>query len=97
MNLQLHQQLLTDLGIELSNEEYAELSDYIDTTLVDRVINEIIDYLNDDQTEKLANLKDSNQETTWLWLTDNVPELKEIIQNEIDILLGEIAQRADEF
>lgn len=94
MNIQIHQ-LLKDLGIELSEQDSSALAEHIDSTLRQRVIDEIVDYLDESQTQELAGLNGAEETVIEQWLKNNVPELKEIIEDEVDILLGEIAQKAD--
>ncbi|MNH50474.1 hypothetical protein D3C73_20880 [compost metagenome] len=89
-------QLLTSVGINLDINEEEKLLTYLNKTLEERVGIEITDSLNDTQLEELAALQESgDDEATQAWMTTNIPELSEIVKDEIDILLGEIAENTD--
>ena len=95
MNIELNKAFLQHLGISLSDEEYALLTDHIDSTLHERVITEITELLEDDQLAELAALKDADEAAREQWLTVIVPDLKEIIEDEIYILIDELAEQTD--
>ena len=97
MDLRIHKQLLTSLGINLSDEDQAVLAEHIDSTLNQRVIDEIVDSLDEEQLQELAGLRGASETAMEQWLIANVPDLKDIIEDEINILLGDIAEEADEF
>ena len=86
------QDFLTNLGVSLSLEEQQALSDYTEEVLRERVIEEVIDSLEEGQAEQLSSLADDSLQE---WLVLNVPELQSIVQVEVDILLGELAEQAD--
>lgn len=87
------QDFLTNLGVSLSPEEQQVLSDYTEEVLRERVIEEVIDSLEEGQAEQLSSLADDSLQE---WLVLNVPELQSIVQDEVDILLGELAEQADQ-
>lgn len=87
-------QFLQDIGIELDEQTYAHFSEHFDATLESRVIESILDELDENQLQELATLK-GDEEKLGPWLEANVPDLKDIIQTEVDILLGELAENAD--
>ncbi|HRC27856.1 MAG TPA: DUF5663 domain-containing protein [Candidatus Saccharimonas sp.] len=91
----LDRTFLTDLGIALSDEDYQALSAHFETTLHERVIDEIVDELTPEQAEELAHLQQSDDATLQQWLTTNVSDLDEIVSDEVDILLGEIAENSE--
>jgi hypothetical protein len=93
----LHKELLQDLGIELSEQDYALLAEHFDTTLQVRVIDEIVEELTSDQAEQLAALQGASDEQLLTWLTASVPNFKEIVSDEVDILLGELAEDSESF
>ena len=87
---------LQAVGIQVNPDEEAALLDHLNTTLQERVGIEIASSLDDTQLEALADLQESGDEqAVQQWLTANVPELNDIVKDEIDILLGEIAENAD--
>jgi hypothetical protein len=95
------QQLITkdfldDIGIELPAEEEALFLAHINETLVDRINREMSDELTDEQAGAMFELSAGSDEAAFQdWLKENVSELSRIVRDEIDILLGEIAENAD--
>lgn len=57
--------------------------------------NELIAELSDEQVDELAALRGGTDEELAAWLKQNVPDLKEIIEDETAILLGELAEHSD--
>lgn len=92
----LSKQLLESLGVELTDEHLALLEEHFETTLDERVTAEIALELGDDQLEELEALSDAPDEQVQAWLAENVPDLKEIIEDETAILLGELAENSDQ-
>ena len=91
----LTRQFLTDLGIELDDEHYAVLAEHFDTTLHDRVVDEVVAELTPEQAHQLAELQAGSDDQLYAWLQQHVPDLSDIISDEIEILLGEIAEDSD--
>lgn len=91
----LNLKLLTDLGITMSEEDAQLLSEHFETTLDERITNEIVAELDDEQLAQLKSLQESSEDDLAAWLKENVPALKEIIEDETAILLGEIAEHGD--
>lgn len=87
---------LTKVGIELKDKDIPLLLDHLNETLEERIGAEITESLADDKLKELLDLQESgNDEATANWLSTNVPELEQIIQDETDILLGELAENSD--
>jgi succinate dehydrogenase flavin-adding protein (antitoxin of CptAB toxin-antitoxin module) len=93
--LSLNKEFLESIGVHLDDETQKALSEHYDTTLSDRVTTEIVEELGDEQLRELQMLKDASDEELQAWLVTNVPELNEIIEDEVAILLGEIAENSD--
>jgi hypothetical protein len=91
----LSKELLETLGIHLSDADYTLLADHFETTLHDRVINEIVMELEPEQAQELASMKDAGGEQLLAWLQSHVSDLAEIVSDEVDILLGEIAENSE--
>lgn len=91
----LGRDLLESLGINLSDEDYALLADHFETTLQERVINEIVMELEPDQAQQLTTMQTSSDDELLAWLQANVKDLPEIVSDEVDILLGEIAENSE--
>jgi hypothetical protein len=93
----LSKELLKDLGIELTEQDYELLAEHFDTTLHDRVIEEIVQELTPEQAYELATMQGAGDEQLLAWLSANVPNFREIVSDEIDILLGELAENSEAF
>ena len=92
----LSREFLEQLGIQLDDQNYAALSDHFETTLYERVVAEIGEELTPEQAAELASLQSADDATIQQWLTANVPEVQDIVADEIDILLGDIAENSEE-
>lgn len=86
---------LSQIGVEITKEDIEKLSDYFETTLDKRVMDSIVAELDDEQLAKLQQMKDGSDEQLIDWLNINVPALQNIIKEETDILLGEVAEHSD--
>lgn len=91
----LSKDFLTSIGIDLDEATYQVLADHFDETLSQRIIEEIIDSLDEAQIAEFNQLKSSSGDELWQWVQANVPDLPDIIQDEVDILLGELAENAE--
>jgi len=91
----LSKEFLQNIGVELDDSTYQAFAQHFDETLSQRIIDEIIDSLDEAQLAQFNALKDSDDQL-WNWVQANVTDLGEIIQEEVDILLGDIAESADE-
>lgn len=91
------QSTLETLGIDLTGEDVDALLDDLNETLQERVGTEITQALSEDQLKELVDLQESATETEiGAWLQKNVPDMQQLIQNEIDILIGEIVEDEEE-
>jgi hypothetical protein len=89
-------QVLDEAGINLSDQDVDALLAHLNQTLEERVGTEITESLNDEQLTALLELQENGtDEEVGAWLSKNVPELEQITQDEIDILLGELSENAD--
>lgn len=88
--------LLTAMGLDLPEEQLDELVEQANATLQERIGAEITESLDDEQLKEFLEVQQAGDGTkTAEWLTENVPELKEIVEDERDILLGEIAEDSE--
>lgn len=87
-------QFIQDLGLELDEATFASLAEHADETLHERIINEVVEELTPEQAEELASFT-GDDEALQQWLVANVKDLQEIVADEVDILLGEIAEGSD--
>ncbi|HSW91678.1 MAG TPA: DUF5663 domain-containing protein [Candidatus Saccharimonadales bacterium] len=87
---------LLNLGINLDGQDVDSLLDHLNDTLQERVGTELTESLNDEQLKTLVELQDkATDEEVGNWLEANVPEFEQIVKDEIDILLGELAENTD--
>lgn len=87
--------LLRSVGIALSPGKEAELIAQLQKTLEERVGLEIIDQLDDEKAAELENVSaEGDQEAQTAWIAANVPDYEQIVQDEYDVLMGEVAERA---
>lgn len=91
----INKEFLDSIGIDLDEEHYQAFAEHFDETLENRVITSMTDVLDDQQLESLAAMQNQDDTVIQAWLQANVPNLTEIIQDEVDILLGELAENSD--
>lgn len=91
------EEVIAAMGIQLSEEAMKTLITHANDTLSERVGADIVASLDDEKLEAYVALQTKGDEEISAWLASNVPELKEIVENERDIVLGEIAENADDF
>ena len=87
--------IVRNLGIELAEADIQSLAEHFEATLDERVINEIVLGLTPEQAQQLAGLQQAGDDTILEWLQANVPDLADIVADEIDILLGELAESSE--
>lgn len=87
---------ITSLGINLEGQDIDALLTHLNETLEERVGTEITDSLDDEKLNALLKLQETaTDEEIGSWLSQNVPELQQITQDEIDILLGELSENTN--
>ncbi len=91
------QSTLEALGFDLTGEDVEALLDHLNETLQERVGIEIAESLDEDQLKTLADMQENaSEQELGEWLEKHIPNMHEIVQNEIDILIGEIAETEEE-
>jgi hypothetical protein len=91
-------QLLADIGISLDDAAYVQFTEQYEAELDNRIVNEIVDELDTEQLRELTRFKDSGDDAgLQRWLIENVPDLDKIVEEEMAILLGEIAENSELF
>ncbi|HUB92983.1 MAG TPA: DUF5663 domain-containing protein [Verrucomicrobiae bacterium] len=93
----LSRDLLRELGIELTERDFSLLDEHFETTLSERVVHEVVAELNPEQAQQFIAMKNGTDDELMTWLRANVPQLSEIVTDEVDILLGELAEHSDAF
>ncbi len=91
----LDRHFLESIGVSLDDATYRLFSAHYETTLHARVIAQVLTQLDAERTEELHALMNGSDASVRDWLVANIPELDAIIEEEIVILLGEVADDAD--
>ena len=98
MQQYITKEILDAVGIAIPNGvEEATLLQHLNDTLAERIGAEISASLSDEQLDAMMAIQESgDQAKLEEWLRANVPDLQQIAEDERDILLGEIADNADQ-
>lgn len=92
----LTQPFLASIGVNLDVSTTESFNQHFEDTLSERVISEIVDTLEPNKIEDMLAIQDAGDEKLQSWLQQNVPDLTEIIEQEVTILIGEIAESSDQ-
>jgi len=86
-------EMLAETGIVIPEAQVEEYLTLLNDQLTDRVGQAILEVLTDEQIDELSDVQEKDDdEALNAWLEENVTELEDIIEDEIDILLGEAAE-----
>lgn len=87
-------QNLLDLGI--SEDKHEALLAHLNEQLEERIGIAITDLLDDQQVATLLDIQETGtDEQVDVWLQQHIPNMEEIVQDEVAILLGELAENSD--
>lgn len=87
---------LKNIGINLEGKDVNSLLAHLNDTVEERVGAELTDALDDTQLEELVKLQSTaSDEEVGKWLQENVADFEQIIADEVDIVLGELAESSD--
>lgn len=90
--------VLHSIGIVLDPAAEAELIEALQKALESRIGLAIIELLDEDAAVELDKLTDEgDQAKVSEWIAVHVPEYQQIVQDEYDILMGEVAKDIDKF
>lgn len=92
----LNRQFLESIGIVLDDQAFSQFNEHFEVTLEERIMESIVDELNEQQLRELSELRGGDDEQLQQWLRLNITDIDEIIQDEIDILLGELAENSEQ-
>lgn len=96
MNPIITRETLEQAGVNLKNHDIDALLDHLNQELEERVGAEITASLSDEQVKEMLDIQEHASEDQLVeWMNANVPELDQITEDEIDIILGELAENAD--
>lgn len=91
----LTREFLASIGVELDDDSYGALAAHFETTLHERVVEQVVAELTPEQAAQLAQMHQADDPALYPWLQANVPDLGDIVADEVDILLGEVAEDSE--
>lgn len=88
---------LNSIGISLSDDQMQALIQHVEETINERISEEVVESLTDEQLAELVKMQDSNApaEEIDAWIRERVPEYDEIIEDNVTIVLGELVENSD--
>lgn len=97
MDTYITKDALLALGINLDDQDIDSLLTHLNDTVEERIGAEITESLSDEQLQELIDLQENaTDEEVGDWIAKHVPDYKEIVQDNIDIVIGELVDGADE-
>ena len=89
---------LEQFGIDTSRSDIDSFLTHLNELLEVRLGAEITELLDDTKLDELLIIQESGDEKALGdWIQTNVPDIEQVVQDEIDNLLGEVAENSDEF
>ena len=88
---------LNSIGINLPDDQMQALIQHVEETINERISEEVVESLTDEQLAELVKMQDSNApaEEIDAWIRERVPEYDEIIEDNVTIVLGELVENSD--
>lgn len=88
---------LNSIGISLPDDQMQALIQHVEETINERISEEVVESLTDEQLAELVKMQDSNApaEEIDAWISERVPEYDEIIEDNVTIVLGELVENSD--
>ena len=88
---------LNAIGIKLPDDQIEALIQHVEDTVNERIGEEIVDSLDDDQLKELVKLQDSgaSDDEVVQWIKERIPDYDEIIEDNVRIVLGELIENSD--
>ena len=88
---------LNSIGINLPEDQMQALIPHVEDTTNSQIGEEIVESLDDDQLKELVQMQDNDApaEEIDAWIRARVPEYDEIIEDNVAIVLGELANNSD--
>ena len=95
MNFDITLEDLQSAGVNIPPEQAEATLSKINDDLNEHIGVEITEALTDEQLDEMMRIQQSgDQDALANWMSANIPELSEIVSDERDILLGELADKA---
>ena len=88
---------LNSIGINLPEDQMQALIQHAEDTINSQIGEEVVESLDDDQLKELVQMQDNDApaEEIDAWIRARVPEYDEIIEDNVAIVLGELANNSD--
>jgi hypothetical protein len=88
---------LNSIGISLPDDQMQALIQHVEETINERISEEVVESLSDDQLKELVKLQTSNApaEEIDTWIREHISEYDEIIEDNVAIVLGELVENSD--
>lgn len=84
---------LAALGVDPQTTDIDTLLKELNDKAENRIGEEIIESLTDDDVQTLVDLQESaDDEKLGVWIAEHVPDYEEIVSDNIDIVIGEFAE-----
>jgi predicted house-cleaning noncanonical NTP pyrophosphatase (MazG superfamily) len=88
--------LIAQAGVDIDEADVPALIESLNEQLEERVGEEIANALDDAKLEELVKLQETaSDDEIGDWIVANVKDLEAIIQDEFDILMGEVSEQAE--
>lgn len=89
---------LKDIGIDLTGGELTSLLEHLNEELSGRVGEAILRELSDEQIDQYNEIsKTADEDTIEKWMSKQIPDFEQIVQDEIDTVLNKLADKVGEF
>ena len=88
---------LNSIGVNLPDDQMQALIQHVEETINERISEEVVESLTDEQLAELVKMQDSNvsAEEIDAWIRERMPEYDEIIEDNVAIVLGELVENSD--
>ena len=88
---------LNSIGVNLPDDQMLALIQHVEETINERISEEVVESLTDEQLAELVKMQDSNvsAEEIDAWIRERIPEYDEIIEDNVTIVLGELVENSD--
>ena len=88
---------LNSIGINLPEDQLQALIQHVEDTINSQIGEEIVESLDNEQLKELVQMQDNDvpAEEIDAWIRERIPEYDEIIEDNVAIVLGELANNSD--
>lgn len=86
-------QTLRDFGLTVDDATVDALLQHLNDTIEERIGAEIVEALDDDELKEMLAIQDADDDDKLgEWIAAHVPDYEQIVQDNIDITVGELAE-----